>query len=129
MSDPLGRDERERRAFDALIVSNLLRDRDPEDPDDLPELPDAMRAKMDSLPDNLVSKLWAKTPEGCIEDCEALEEVSFEETFIDDEQFAGSGANRADMDEETKKKLDDARRIARETMLKKKKGNKGDAKS
>lgn len=129
MSDPLGRDEREKRAFDALIVSNLLRDRDPEDLDDLPELPDAIKAKMNSLPVDLVSKLWAKTPEGCIEDCESLEEASFEETFIDDEQFAGSGANRADMDEETKKKLDEARRIARETMIKKKKGTKGDAKA
>lgn len=129
MSEPLGRDERERRAFDALIVSNLLRDRDPEDLDDLPELPDAMKAKMNSLPDDLVSKLWAKTPEGCIEDCEALEEASIEETFIDDEQFAGFGANRADMDEETKKRLDEARRIARETMIQKKKRNKGDAKS
>lgn len=129
MSDPLGRDERENRAFDALIVSNLLRDRDPEHLDDLPELPDAIKAKMVSLPDDLVSKLWAKTPEGCIEDCEALEEASFEETFIDEGQFAGAGANRADMDEETKKKLDEARRIARETMIKKKKGNRGDAKS
>lgn len=129
MSDPLGRGEREKRAFDALIVSNLLRDRDAQDLDDLPELSDAMKAKMNSLPDDLVSKLWAKTHEGCIEDCEALAEASFEETFIDDEQFAGSGANRSDMDEETKKKLDEARRIARETMIKKKKGNKGDAKS
>lgn len=33
------------------------------------------------------------------------------------------------MDEETKKKLDEARKLARETMIKRKKGHKGDAKS
>ena len=31
--------------------------------DSTPELPDAIKAKMNSLPDDLVSKLWAKTPE------------------------------------------------------------------
>jgi hypothetical protein len=126
MSDSLSRDEREKRAFDALIVSNLLRDRDPEDLDDLPELPEAMKARMNSMSSDLVSKLWAKTPEGCEEECEILQEESFQE----DEQFAGSGANRVvdDMDEETKKKLDEARRLARETMLKKKR-KKDDANS
>ena len=128
MSDSLNRDEREKRAFDALIVSNLLRERDPENLDDLPELTDAMKAKMNSMPDDLVSELWAKTLEACTDDCEELEEESLQETFEDYEQFAGSGANRADLDEETKKKLDDARRLARETMINRKR-NKGDAKS
>jgi hypothetical protein len=124
MSDSLSKDEREKRAFDALIVSNLLRDRDPEDLDDLPELPDAIKAKMNSLPDDFVSKLWAKTPEACIEECDELQE----EVLMDEEMFAGSGADRADMDEETWKKLAEARKLARETMRKKRKG-KGDGES
>jgi hypothetical protein len=124
MSDSHSRDEREKRAFDALIVSNLLRDRDPEDLDDLPELPDAIKAKMSSLPADFVSKVWAKTPEACIEECDELQE----EVLMDEEMFAGSGADRADMDEETWKKLAEARKLARETMRKKKKGE-GDAES
>ena len=128
MSDSLSRDEREKRAFDAIIVSNLVRDRDPGEVEDLPELTDAMKAKMNSLPEDLVSKLWAKAPDVCIDDCEDLEEQSFTDVFISDEQFAGSGANRAEIDEETKEKLDEARRIARETMIQKKR-NKGDDKS
>lgn len=128
MSESLSRDEREGRAFDALIVSNLLRERDPEDLNDLPELSEAMKAKMNSISDEFIGDLWEKTSQVCSDDGDELEEESFQFTFEDHEQFAGSGANRAEMDDETIKKLDEARRLARETIIKRKR-NRGDAKS
>ena len=50
--------ERETRAFEALIVSQLCRERDLMNLDDLPELTDAQRAAMNALPSNLVEILW-----------------------------------------------------------------------
>lgn len=47
--------ERERRAFEAIIVSQLLRERDPMHLDDLPELTESQRAAMNRMPANLVA--------------------------------------------------------------------------
>ena len=50
--------EREERAFEALIASQLRRDRDIDKPDDLPELTEADQAAMDALDPNLIESLW-----------------------------------------------------------------------
>jgi hypothetical protein len=124
MSDSLDSCDREKRAFDALIVSNLLRDRDVTNLDDLPELSESERAAMNAVPSDIVDKLWDSTADACLEKCEALQEESVEE----DELFAA--ANRAeDMDEETLKKLEEARKVVRETMRKTKKKSKDDVDS
>jgi hypothetical protein len=124
MSDSLDSREREKRAFDALIVSNLLRDRDITNLDELPELSESERAAMNAVPSDIVNKLWDSTTDSCQEKCEAFQEESCEE----DEAFAA--ANRAEgMDEETYKKLEEARKMVREAMRKTKKKSKGDADS
>ena len=122
MSESLNSREREWRAFDALIVSSLQRERDLADLNDLPQLSASERNAMNAVPDDLVDKLWDSLEASDVMDCEEIEEESFEES----ELFAG--ANRADdMDEETFKKLEEARNLAREAMRKKKSQGDNDA--
>jgi hypothetical protein len=117
MSEPLNSYERELRAFDALIVSSLLRERDFADLNDLPQLSASERIAMNALPGDLVDKLWDSPEDSDLMEREEIEEQWFEES----ELFAG--ANRADdMDEGTFKKLQEARNIAREAMRKKAQG-------
>lgn len=116
------RSEREDRAFDALIISHRLRDRDFNDLDDLPPLTESQRKLMESVPDDIVERMWnqakaEETPCDVEETCKYTEEV-------EDLEFAGM--NRAeDMDEETKKKLEEARKLVIEAMNAKKKKPKG----
>ena len=117
------RSEREDRAFDALIISHRLRDRDLNDLNDLPPLTESQRALMNSVPDDIVELLWnkAKTEEVAREadHCEYTEES---------EELEFAGMNRAeDMDEETKKKLEEARKLVIEAMKAKKRKPRGKA--
>jgi hypothetical protein len=119
MSD---RSEREERAFDALIVSHLLRDRDLADLDDLPDLTESERAAMNATPEDMVEQLWAvedeRTPDEAAEEdfsgCVAEEE--------EEEEFAAMNRGES-MDEETKHKLDLARKEVLEMMRRQKKGD------
>jgi len=70
MSDSNHNEDREKHAFDAIIVSNLLRDRNPSDPKDLPELTESMKAKMHSVPNDLIRMLWEDDSEETEEACE-----------------------------------------------------------
>lgn len=112
------RSEREDRAFDALIISHRLRDRDFNNLDDLPPLTESQRKLMESMPDEIVERMWdqAKAADA---PCEVEETSDFTE---DVEEFEFAGMNRADdMDEETKKKLEEARKLVIEAMKAKKK--------
>jgi hypothetical protein len=106
--------EREIRALEAIIVSQLLRERDPMNLDDLPELTDSQRAAMNALPTNLVENLWDEI------DAESDEECPSDSTStIDEVEFAGM--NRAEeMTDETRKALDEARKEVIESMKKRK---------
>ena len=110
----MGEHEREVRALEAIIVSQLLRERDPLNLDDLPELTDSQKAALNALPQNLVEQLWDEV------ESEAEEEAPAEEACeVDDEEFAGM--NRAEeMSEETRDALDQARREVLESMKKRK---------
>ena len=119
------RSEREDHAFDALIISQLLRDRDFNDLTDLPQLTESQRAAMNLVPDDIVEVLWnqVKSQETS---CDA------EETLCDymeeSEELEFAGMNRAeDMDEETKKKLEEARKLVIEAMKAKKRKPNGKA--
>ena len=46
------------RAFDALFVSHMLRDRDFNDLNDLPPLTESQRVLMNSVPDDIVERMW-----------------------------------------------------------------------
>lgn len=110
------RPEREDRAFDALIISHRLRDRDFNDLNDLPPLTESQMKLMESVPDDIVERLWnqAKSEDvPCeVEQCELTEES---------EELEFAGMNRADdMDDETKKKLEEARKLVIEAMKAKK---------
>ena len=110
----MSENEREIRAFEAIIASQLLRERDPTNLNDLPELTDSQRAAMNALPADLVEKLWDEVDEDSEEVCPAEETCAVEE-----EEFAGM--NRAEeMTEETRKALDEARREVIESMRKRK---------
>ncbi len=112
------RSEREDRAFDALIVSHLLRDRDFNDLNDLPQLTESQRKLMNSVPDDIVERMWnqAKAEES---PCQIEEEC---ELSTEAEELEFAGMNRAeDMDDETKKKLEEARKLIIEAMKAKKK--------
>lgn len=115
------RSEREDRAFDALIISHMLRDRDFNDLNDLPPLTESQRKLMNSVPEDIVERMWnqakaADSPCDVEETCEYAEDVA-------DLEFAGM--NRADdMDEETKKKLEEARKLIIEAMRARKKKHK-----
>jgi hypothetical protein len=74
---------------------------------------------MNALPTDIVDRLWNADESDEVapfdEDPESTQDAALQEY----EQFAG--ANRAGLDEETKRRLDDARRLIRETMRKQKK--------
>lgn len=101
--------------MEALIVSQLRRERSCSDPDDLPELTDEEREAMNSLGTNLVERLWNSGRSGRSEpeagDCD-------EQLACAGEAF--TGMNRAEeIDDETKKALDEKRREVLERLRKK----------
>jgi hypothetical protein len=116
MSD---RNEREERAFDALIVSHLLRGRELSELNDLPDLTESQRAAMNSVPADLADQLWDaedEQPADASTDNEFCNSVAEEE-----EEFAAM--NRGEqMDEDTKNKLDLARKEVLDAMRSQKKG-------
>jgi len=115
MSD---RNEREERAFDAVIVSHLLRDRELTDLNDLPELTESQRAAMNAVPADLVDGLWDADDEQLADE---LADDQLCEPLIEEEEFAAM--NRAEqMDDDTKKKLDLARQEVLDAMRSHKKG-------
>lgn len=117
------RSEREDRAFDALIVSHRLRDRDFNNLNDLPPLTESQRRLMESMPDDIVERMWNQAT---VADslCDAEETCEHAEEALDELEFAGM--NRADdMDDETKKKLEEARKLVIDAMKAKKKRPKG----
>lgn len=110
----MSENERESRALEAIIASQLLRERDPMNLADLPELTDAQLAAMTALPANLVEQLWDELAEESEEECPGDETCTVEE-----EEFAGM--NRAEeMTEETRNALDEARKEVIESMKKRK---------
>lgn len=54
------KEERETRAFEALVVSLLRKDCDPEkvQPEDLPKLTEKEQAALDALGPDLIERLW-----------------------------------------------------------------------
>lgn len=110
--------EREIRAFEAIIASQLHRERDPMNLNDLPPLTESQRAKMNALPASLVESLWDAVDEEeppCPETCEVNEE---ENELV--------GMNRADeMDDDTRKALDEARKEIIDSMKKQRKEQDG----
>jgi hypothetical protein len=117
--------DREDKAFEAFFVSQLRRKRDISNLNDLPELTEAEREAMNKLPADLVDKLWDSISDvdDDVPDEELCEDVRHGE-------LAGAGMNRAeDMDEETRKKIDEARKkINEEIQEQKKKKDAGDGK-
>jgi len=116
MSD---RNEREERAFDALIVSHLLRERELTELNDLPELTESQRTAMNAVSADLVDQLWNAEDEDSADgqpDDEACD-------FVMEEEEEYAAMNRGDeMDEETKAKLDLAREEVLEAMRRQRKG-------
>lgn len=110
----MSENEREYRALEAIIASQLLRERDPRNLADLPELTDAQRVAMNALPANLVEQLWDEVAG------EPEEERPIEETCtVEEEEFVGM--NRAEeMTDETRSALDQARKEVIESMRKRK---------
>lgn len=113
----------EDRALEALIVSQLRRERECCDINDLPELTAEERAVMNAAPADLIEKLWEQAEAADLdaddeeeEDCEAEVE---EDLYV--------GMNRANgPTDETHKKLDEARKEVLDELKKlKKKGNGG----
>lgn len=113
----MGEHEREIRALEAIIVSQLLRERDPLNLDDLPDLTDSQRAALNAVPPNLVEQLWHEV------ESEPDDEVPADETCaVEEEEFAAM--NRAEeMSEETRKALDAARKEVLESMKKQREQN------
>lgn len=113
--------EREDKAFEAVIVSQVRRTRDIGNLDDLPELSDAERAAMNRLPVDLVEKLWARLPdvdEGLV-DYGTCEDVHCDE-------LAGAGMNRAeDMDDEIRETIAESRKKIAEEIENRKKNKDG----
>ncbi len=110
----MNENEREIRAFEAIIASQLLRERDPMNLDDLPELTDAQRSVMNALPANLVEGLWNEVDEEPEE-----ESLPDEACTVEEEEFVGM--NRAEeMTDETRNALDEARKEVIESMRKRK---------
>jgi hypothetical protein len=110
----MSENEREVRALEAIIASQLLRERDPMNLDDLPKLTEAQRTVMDAVPANIVEQLWDEVENEPEEECPAEEACT-----ADEEEFVGM--NRAeDMGEETRQALDQARKEVMESMKKRK---------
>jgi len=117
MSD---RNEREEHAFDALIVSHLLRDRELTELNDLPDLTESQRVAMNAVPADLVDQLWDAEDERSA-DTPTDDELYNSFTEEVEEEFAAM--NRGEqMDEDTKNKLDLARREVLDAMRSQKKG-------
>jgi hypothetical protein len=107
--------DREDRAFEALIVSQLRRQRDCRDINDLLELNESEKAAMKALPDDLIERLWEQEETA---DQQTLEVQDDEYELIDEELYVGM--NRADgPTDETQKKLDEARREVLDQLRKK----------
>jgi hypothetical protein len=105
----MSENERETRALEAIIASQLLRERDPMNLDDLPELTDAQRSAMNAMPTDFVQRLWDEVDEES-EECPTPETCTVEE-----EEFVGM--NRAEeMTDETRNALDAARKEVIESM-------------
>ena len=116
MSD---RNEREEHAFDVLIVSHLLRDRELTELNDLPDLTESQRAAMNAVPADLVDQLWDTDNERSA-DAPTDDELC---NFLTEEEEEFAAMNRGEeMDEETKKKLDAARKEVLDAMRSQKKG-------
>lgn len=117
--------DKEDRALEALIVSQLRRERECCDINDLPELTAEERAVMNAAPADLIQKLWEQAATA---DLDAEEEDDDCEAEVDEDLYVGM--NRADgPTDETHKKLDEARKeVIEELKKRKKKGNGGDAK-
>jgi hypothetical protein len=111
----MSQDEREIRAFEAIIVSQLYRERDPMNLNDLPELTEGQMAAFKARPNDFVEKLWEEVENEGEEDEECLEDTCDMEAA--EEEFAAM--NRAEkMDEETRRALDEARKEVLESMKK-----------
>ena len=106
------------RAFDALIVSQLRRERDINNLDDLPELSDEELAAMDNVPANIIESMWEEESAGTEPKCEEEEGDCALAGAGEDVNF---GMDRAtEMDEEDKDTLDSSRAEAREELIKRK---------
>jgi hypothetical protein len=118
----MSQDEREIRAFEAIIVSQLHRERDPMNLNDLPELTEGQKAALKGRPNDFVEKLWAEVENEKEEDEECDDDVCDVEAV--EEEFAAM--NRAEeMDDETRKALDEARKEVVESMRKQNKEHGG----
>lgn len=105
---------REIRALEAIIASQILRERDPKNLDDLPELTEAQQAAMNAMPANVVEQLWDQVEEEPENECSVDEKC-----IVNEEEFVGM--NRAeDMTDETRNALDQARKEVIESMKKRK---------
>lgn len=108
----MSENEREIRAFEAIIASQLHRERDPMNLDDLSPLTESQREKMNALPANLVDSLWDAVDQVAppsSESCESKEEQEEENEL--------AGMNRAEeMDEYTRIALEEARKEIIESM-------------
>ena len=111
---------REDRAFEALIVSQLRRERDLTNHKDLPELTEEERAAMSAVPANLIDRLWDAVDE---QDVNPPAEDSDWEAAVDEGAYAGM--NRADEPtDETNRKLDEARQEVLDELKRKRKDGK-----
>jgi hypothetical protein len=109
----INKQEREDRALEALIVSQLRPECNLSDPDDLPELTAEERKAMDALPADFAKRLW-NTESG-----PAKDEAPEAEVVVDELAFAGM--NRAEaMEEDTRKALEEKRKEIIEKLRKKK---------
>jgi hypothetical protein len=107
--------ESEERALEALIVSQIWQVREPEKVVDLPELSIDERTVMNSLGTDFVRRLWNNLPDEASDlpfDLDSVSECIFDEAL--------AGMNRADdMDEETRKKIEERRKEVLERLRKK----------
>lgn len=110
----MSEDEREKRALEAIIASQLLRERDPMNLADLPELTEAQRGAMNALPAERIEQLWEEVEKESDEECPAEETCT-----VENEELVGM--NRAeDMTDETRNALDEARKEVFDSMRKRK---------
>lgn len=116
MSD---RNEREERAFDALIVSHLLRERELTELNDLPDLTESQRAALNAVPADMVDQLWNAEDEESAD--EPADDGLCDLVRKEEEEFAAMNRGE-DMDEDTKNKLDLARKEVLDAMRSQKKG-------
>jgi hypothetical protein len=110
--------QRDERSFDMLIASQLRRERDITDLNDLPELtPDELKA-MNTIPDNIIEKLW--TAEASCKNAPDVDEPPTEDgdcalAGAGDEAYAGF-YRAPNMDSEDRDTLDQSRKEALEEL-------------